>query len=583
MDRKGIIAIVLCLVVLVWWQLKTQREMDEWRRANPGYATEQTQTPQPSATTPGQTAHTAQTPRTAPLIHAETEEPPSLTPETPEVPEQKLVVRTENVEYTFTSHGGGIATARLLNHDAPGNHDDVVLNTLSHHPIGAVMDDPVIRGNSAYELSEKEGKVIATRRVPNGPLITKTFTPGTDEKTSYTVDLEVTFSNPNPQPVEKAGYYLYTGAIGPLHPKELAYYTGLDWSAAGEIERVDANVFDAKRIPVLGIERAPARTYYLETPGNLLWAGIKNQYFTNLITAAEENPALGVWAERVAMETPENHGLAAALAMPSFKLGNGETLTQKFTLYVGPKEYQRLARLGENQAELMNFGIFKLICIVLLNAMNWLEGYLGSYALAIIVLTFIVRGALWPVQGKATSSMKRMQLLQPKMAEMKEKFKDDPARMNQEMMKLYKDYGVNPFAGCLPMLIQIPIFFGFYSMLGTAVELRHSSFLWVNDLSLPDTIGHLLGFPINILPLMMAGTMVWQMQLTPRSGDAMQQRIFMFMPLMFVVFTYNFASALALYYTVQNILSILQLYVTRNEPMPELVKKNTPKPGRKRK
>jgi YidC/Oxa1 family membrane protein insertase len=124
------------------------------------------------------------------------------------------------------------------------------------------------------------------------------------------------------------------------------------------------------------------------------------------------------------------------------------------------------------------------------------------------------------------------------------------------------------------MLIQIPIFFGFYAMLGSAIELRNSSFLWVNDLSQPDTLFRVLGFPINVLPIVMAGSMVWQMAITPKSGDAMQQRIFYFMPIIFLVFCYNYASALALYWTTQNIFSIVQLYMTRNKPLPELEKKS---------
>jgi YidC/Oxa1 family membrane protein insertase len=221
----------------------------------------------------------------------------------------------------------------------------------------------------------------------------------------------------------------------------------------------------------------------------------------------------------------------------------------------------------------MKFGMFKIVSIFLLKMMNVLKNVLGSYASAIIAMTFIIRGAMWPLQNKSTQSMKRMQALAPKQAELKEKYKDDPTRMNQEVMKLYKEYGVNPFAGCLPMFVQIPIFFGFFSMLGTAIELRGSHFFWAHDLSQPDTVGHLLGFPINILPICMAATMLVQMQLTPKSGDAVQQRMFMFMPLIFVWFCYNFASALALYYTVQNLFSIVQLYITKNQPMPVLRKK----------
>jgi YidC/Oxa1 family membrane protein insertase len=141
------------------------------------------------------------------------------------------------------------------------------------------------------------------------------------------------------------------------------------------------------------------------------------------------------------------------------------------------------------------------------------------------------------------------------------------------MMKLYREYGVNPFGGCLPMLIQIPIFFGFYTMLGTSIELRNSSFLWIHDLSQPDTVLHLLGFPINLLPILMAGTMVWQMAISPKSGDVLQQKIFYFMPLIFLAFCYNYASGLALYWTTQNAFSIIQLYLTRNNPLPQLERK----------
>jgi YidC/Oxa1 family membrane protein insertase len=126
--------------------------------------------------------------------------------------------------------------------------------------------------------------------------------------------------------------------------------------------------------------------------------------------------------------------------------------------------------------------------------------------------------------------------------------------------------------------VQIPIFFGFYNMLGKAVELRNSKFLWVHDLSQPDTIWHLPfgGYPLNVLPLLMAGTMLWQMSLSPKSGDPMQQKIFMFMPLIFIAFCYNFASALALYWTVQNLFSVVQLYATRNQAAPTLQKANAP-------
>jgi len=185
--------------------------------------------------------------------------------------------------------------------------------------------------------------------------------------------------------------------------------------------------------------------------------------------------------------------------------------------------------------------------------------------------------------------MKRMSKLQPMMAEIKEKHADDPQKQQQETMKLYQQYEINPMGGCLPMFAQIPIFFGFYSMLRHAVELRGQSFMWVDDLSMPDTIVNFdlpfslpfLGpnLPINLLPILMMVTMFLQMQLTPKTGDAMQRRIFMLMPFMFFFFCYNFASALALYWTTQNIFSIGQTWWMQRQPEVELQKKDPSKKG----
>jgi YidC/Oxa1 family membrane protein insertase len=184
------------------------------------------------------------------------------------------------------------------------------------------------------------------------------------------------------------------------------------------------------------------------------------------------------------------------------------------------------------------------------------------------------------MQNASTQSAKKMQLLSPHLKALQEKYKDDPVRAQQEYSKLLKEYGVNPLGGCLPLLATIPIFFGFFWMLGQAIELRGSEFFWVKDLSQPDTLFRIAGFPVNILPLVMAGTSFWQMALMPKTGDPVQQRIFMFMPLIFIAFCYNFASALSLYYTVQNLFSIFQLYVTRNQPMPKLEKVAAPAAAR---
>ena len=311
---------------------------------------------------------------------------------------------------------------------------------------------------------------------------------------------------------------------------------------------------------------------------------VKNQFYTTVLTPLgaqpdQEPPAREVWARRfnlplTAQETAENaaplHGLDVALALPALQLAPGETKTQDFQIYAGPKFYSRLDKLGHDEQEVMDFGKFKVVSIALLALMNTFNSWFGSYAIAIILLTIMVKAVLFPLQNKANKSMKRMSALNPLLTELRAKYKDDPTKLNTETMKLYKLHGVNPLGGCWPMLIQMPIFFGFLYMLYTAAELRNSGFLWVHDLSQPDTVAHLTipgfgTFPINVLPLLMIAAQFWQMTLTPKTGDPSQQKTLMFMPLLFGFFCYNFAAALALYYTMQTLLTILQLYVTRTQ------------------
>ena len=200
--------------------------------------------------------------------------------------------------------------------------------------------------------------------------------------------------------------------------------------------------------------------------------------------------------------------------------------------------------------------------------MNGLHRFGVSYAWAIILITVIIKLAFWPLTTASTRSMKRLSALQPQMKALQEKYKDDPKKMNQKLQAFMKENKVNPLGSCLPMLLQIPVFFGFYTMLQSAIELRGASFLWACDLSQPDTVLVLLNFPINPMPIMMAVTMLWQASLTPPAPgmDPMQQKIMKFMPMIVVVFLYNFSAGLTLYWTVQNLLSIAQMKLTKDKP-----------------
>ncbi len=494
--------------------------------------------------------------------------------------------KKDQAQFFFNNDAGGIASVQLLMHRSE-NEAALSLNRDPRMPIGALALTPgVALGGFAMRVDNAAGAVTFTKREADGLEIEKKFTlaPNGSAAAPYVANLEITFRNVGTTPVSRANYFLSTGAAAPVHQHDLPTYTRFDWSSGGKMNGRDVNSFSASTIPLVGIQMHPATESFTESIAGLDWAAVTSQYFCTILSS-QDVKGTSVWGARFV--TPDSlpgqpiYGIQGEMGLPGFTLEAGKAITQKFQIYAGPKELARLDALGHNEEAVMNFGWFGFISKSLLWAMNALHSVLfGSYAAAIVVLTLLIKTGLWPLQNKATNSMRRMAALSPKMTELREKYKDDPTKMNEELMKLYRDYGVNPFSGCLPMLIQIPIFFGFYGMLGSAIELRNSSFLWIHDLSQPDTIAHVMGFPINILPLVMAGTMVWQMAITPKTGDAMQQRMMMFMPIIFIAFAYNYASALSLYWTTQNLFSIVQLYLTRNTPLPTLEKmKKRPGPG----
>jgi YidC/Oxa1 family membrane protein insertase len=289
------------------------------------------------------------------------------------------------------------------------------------------------------------------------------------------------------------------------------------------------------------------------------------------------------------------------LIYPAQTLTANSAVERQIVFYAGPKEYRALARLGEefnNHADLvMNFGtgfssffgIGSFCAKALLLAMNWIHDVTKlGYGLAIVLLTLLLRGIFWPLTAASMRSMKRMQALAPEVKALKEKYKDDQQKFTQKQMELWKKNKVNPMGGCLPMLIQMPVFLGFFTMIRSAIELRGAHFLWVPDLSKPDTLFMIPGiyFPFNLLPLLMVGTMVWQAHLQPASPgmDPGQQKMMRFMPLIFLVFLYNYSSGMALYMTVSTLAGILQTKLTKinQPPAPTTIAALTP-PSKKKK
>ena len=566
MDRTAWIAVILCVIGLVAW---------EW------WVAKQTPRPRPPTSaqlSPAPTPLAGSSPSAVPLTASSP--PPAATgtpaPEaTPAFAEKIETLRNDDVELRLTNRGGGIREAVLLNHIGQGG-DRLVINSKDQPPIGAMVEQPNSPKFDEFTLiREADGSLRCERAAENVTIRKKFFfPPGKEKKDNFLAEMDVDLVNAGAQPYSNPGYFVALGAAVPIHPKDYSYYTRLVWCVDGKAKGVDVGWFGGGG-GVFGIGQRAPQPFYQQDLANADWAAVSDQFFTTLIAplTAKGN---GVWGRRFDISPEQKtYGLSGALRMPAFQLPPGQTYSAKFEIWAGPKIYHRLARLDHNEAEIMDFGIFKIVSQFLLNFLNWLHGFIGSYGWSILALTAIIKIVLWPLQNKANLSMRRMSLLNPKIQELREKYKDDPTRMNQEVMRLYKDYGINPVGGCLPMMIQIPIFFGLFKMLGQAVELRNAQFFWVHDLSQPDTVGHLpvLDWPINIIPLCMAATQIWLMAMTPKTGDATQRRVMMFTPLIFLFICYNFAAALALYYTAQNLFSIVQFYYNKRQPMPTLEKR----------
>ena len=310
------------------------------------------------------------------------------------------------------------------------------------------------------------------------------------------------------------------------------------------------------------------------------WACLNNQFFVNLIRPESNLNDFRVWGESVQSKTNDSGqevlGINGAVSFPLGILKPGQSKEFSFQVYSGPKDYLELSKLAHEQNKVMQFGIFWWISEPLSWSLNKLSSLFGSYGLGIIVLTILVKLILWPLTAQATRSQKKMQALQGPLSKLREKHKGSPQKLYQEMMKFYKEHKVNPFAGCWPILIQIPIFLGMFWMLRSAAELYGQGFLWAKDLSEQDSVAMLYGFSINILPIFMVITQWYQMRLNPMQlGPEMSEaqrinaKMMRFMPFMFLIFLYFFSSALVLYWTVQNLMTILQTLLTKNVQVPE--------------
>jgi YidC/Oxa1 family membrane protein insertase len=453
---------------------------------------------------------------------------------------KEIKVDTELYSAVFTTRGGTLRYYEIKKYKDKNGKDVVLLRDQGIEPplaIGSQEDFNL--SNANFYTAGKDIRLDKERE--SGTLIFEYSDSGISVKRTYTFyngDYRIDIKD------EVSGLPAYWITIG----SDFGIHEGKDRVHIGPVllRETDRIEFTPKKVK-------EAMSY----SGNLKWIAQEDKYFFASLVPLNAMEGAKVWKQKDSL-------------LIAFK---GKPTTNSFILYAGPKEYDRLKALNVGLEHIIDFGFFSVVAVPLFWLLKVFYRFLGNYGWAIVLLTLIVRIPFIPLVNKSQKSMKKMQELQPRMAEIREKYKKDPQRMQKEIMGLYKKYKVNPISGCLPIILQIPLFFALYKILLIAIELRGAPFmLWIKDLSAPDTLfGHIPswfpligGFAAGPLPILMGFSMIIQQKMTPTSMDPAQSRIMMFMPIVFTFLFLNFASGLVLYWLMNNVFSIAQqLYVNK--------------------
>ena len=562
MDKRTILAVVLSLAVLFLYQIFFAKPpappqkvpVQETKQASNATVLQQPQ-PAPAIQTPKPTAKN---------IVASTEEAP-----------QDILVETENYKAVFSTRGAALKSFKLkhyrqecekcvadiwpaIKNAVSGNkqpakskgHELIELVTVKEnmpYPLALTFPESqsAISADSIYHAStagldmtkdKNQKRLVFSRTFGDGIKVEKIFMFNPD---NYSVELDVQVSNLTSAPVNQVPYLNWYEYVDPKQEVD-------SYSKEGPVAYVSKSI---KRKKSAEISKE-------ETMGpDVSWGGFERKYFMAVIIP--ENPSL----TSINMSRDANNMVAVNLKGTKNTIPPDQSGTFKYNLFIGPKDYAMLKELGLSLEEAIEFESFipglKWLSIGLLIFIKFLHQFVGNYGVAIIILTILIKIVFWPLGNISYKSMKEMQKIQPKITALREKYKDDQAKLGQETMALYKAHKVNPFGGCLPILIQIPVFIGLYNTLLYAIELRHSPFFWwIQDLSAKD--------PYYITPIVMGATQFIQQKMTPTVGDPMQAKIMLAMPIIFTFIFLNFPSGLVIYWLVNNIISIgQQIYINK--------------------
>jgi YidC/Oxa1 family membrane protein insertase len=496
-DRRTLIAVVLTIAVIIGYNYFFMQHAPQPKQGEPEKkAEEQVKKETPSVTLP----------REAPeQSHA-----------------KELTVETGLYRTTLTTKGGTIEGFILKAYKDKEGKDVSLINSHGEPPpLGfGVSSEDFALSSADFSL---QGSDMKLKEAEKGSVIFSYIAPPFSIKRTYTfygdryqIDLRD----------EVAGIPEYWVALGSDFG-----INDLSNSSAPHVGPVILK--DSDRIEVVPKKLDAPRDY----KGGIRWVAEEDKYFFASIVPL--GPVIEAKTWKVHNSAPVGLKVASGI--------------NQFIIYAGPKEYNRLQELNVGIEHIIDFGFFSFLARPLFWILKFFYSFIGNYGWSIVLLTIIVRVPFIPIINMGQRSMKRMQELQPKLNEIKERYKKDPQRIQKEMMELYKKYKVNPLSGCFPMLLQIPVFFALYKVLMIAIELRGAPFLlWIKDLSIKD--------PYYVLPIIMGVTMLVQQKMTPTSPDPRQNKMMMLMPVVFTFLFLNFASGLVLYWLVNNVLSIIQQF-----------------------
>ncbi len=465
---------------------------------------------------------------------------------------KNVTLKSEKSVSTFSPEKGGFTNFSLAKYKSQDKTSDYTINT---------VEQPFLSLNSKQNLpveivdfKNTENSVTTTEVISNTNIkIFRNYT--LDKENPYLMNCKISFVNEGKTIANAGDFTLATSQIMPLEPNEDGFMYGpknnlqVSWMESGDDSVESVSYADVQEGDVKQLATANAQ-----------WISVENRYFCSILST--KHAFNGISAQSTGEKETLTLGSGAIVQVGN--LGPNQTLDMNFSAYLGPKKYAYLSSLGQGQEDILDLGwsFIRPISKMVLKFLVWLNGMGLSFGLAIILITIIIKTLFWPITHKSSVSMKKMSALQPKMKEINEKYKDNQQLRSQKIMELYRENKVNPVGGCLPMFIQIPVFFALYSTFRCAIELRHDSFMWCVDLAKPDTVGHIFGQAINPLAIIMVVSMLAQQILTPTAGDPNQKKMMMFMPLIMLIFMYDMPAGLTLYWTVNQFISIVQQYFT---------------------